>query len=94
VKKEVIIQTFDTDASEMKYSGRVILSEDGAITFRDLSEKFIADLNDFGVVGLGKDGQLFPSDGEKFLDALRMECNRSTFVHASSVRAVRARRGS
>jgi hypothetical protein len=85
VKKEVIIKTFDTDASEMKYSGRVILSEDDAITFHDLSEKFIADLNDFGVVGLGKDGILYPSDGEAFLDALRMECNRCTMMSASEV---------
>lgn len=83
MKKVVIIKTFDSAASEMKYSGRVILSEDGTITFEGLSAKFVEEMNTFGAVGLGRDGILHPEDGAAFLDALREQCGRCTMVRAS-----------
>ena len=86
MKKAVDFMILKSDASEMEYFGRVVL-EDGVIFYDGLSENFIRELNDFGVIGDPKEGPIFPKDGEKFLCALQREFSGS-MLRASAVHDV------
>ena len=80
--KKVIIEAIDSNTMEWEKIGSVLLSEDGVVSFEGMNERSIREYHDFGAVGNGRDGQLFPRDGEKFLDALYLECNRCSMVRA------------
>jgi hypothetical protein len=88
--KKVIIEAIDSNTMEWEKIGSVLLSEDGVVSFEGLNERAIREYYDFGVVGRGKDGPLFPKDGAAFMDALYLECNRCSMVRA--VDAAMARR--
>ena len=75
--------TSSVSTMEWEKIGSVIL-EGGAIRFEGLPARFVREMNDFGVVGLGKDGQLFPKDGARFLRALYLETNRTTLFSATT----------
>jgi hypothetical protein len=81
--KKIDIEAIDSNTMEWEKIGSVILSESGVVSFEGLSARAIREYYDCGAVGLGKDGILYPKDGERFLEALRLECNRSSFVRAT-----------
>ncbi|HEU01790.1 hypothetical protein LCGC14_0519150 [marine sediment metagenome] len=61
------------DTGEDRLDGRVRLV-DGRIRFEGLSETFVANLHEDGILGKHADrGEVFPKDGRKFLDALPFE---------------------
>lgn len=84
-RKAVDIMVLDGNTIAWKTIGSVLLSESGIIQFEGLSEAFIRELRDFGAVANGREGPIFPASGEKFLQALRSDLNRSSFVRASEM---------
>jgi hypothetical protein len=80
----VDISVLNTSTLKWKKIGSVLLSESGIVTFTGLNKRFIAEMNTFGVVGNSKSGQLFPSAGAAFMDALVEETGRCSMVRATT----------